>query len=59
MTTPHQTTENGKKKRKANRRASSSPCVDEDRRASDENPNHLEDFNSLLRAAVRKPEPKD
>jgi len=33
--------------------------VEPSRRATDANPNHREDFNSLVSAAMRKPELKD
>jgi hypothetical protein len=39
--------------------SASSEVEQSDRQVDVSNPNHLEDFNSLLNAAVRKPEPKD
>jgi hypothetical protein len=47
-----------KKKDSGYRDASAVPRQKPDPQATDENPNHREDFTSLLNAAARKPEPK-
>ena len=47
------------RKKSGYRPASAAPPLEIDLPDSDANPNHREDFNSLVSAAVRKREPED